>query len=163
MSETTLTISDFAPVRRPKWGVGSKANFRINTKATGVIVQNVTHHTTLEGHRTTHRFMEGWKVDRGVVQDGGGADFFLVPPDYRDVKGTVEIDATAWFIPGATFTGLGMRRRAVAIAGTLHARKRTLKPPRTHIRRQWKASWRASDVGVRAFQPTITHKTNYVF
>lgn len=160
---SVLTISDYTHVRKPKYGVGSKANFKISGRPSGIIVQNIIHTTNLEGKKTRHTFMEGWEVVKGKIKDEGGSDYFLVPPDFRDVRGSITIDATAWFIPNATFKQLGMKRNAVDIAGFLHSRKRKLPPPKTHIRRKWKATWKASNVGVRQFTPNITYKTNYAF
>jgi hypothetical protein len=160
-----LTLSAYLP-QRLRDDIGQAVSFTVG-KRTGVVMQRVRHTTVLEGHKSVELFTEGWSVHGGVVRPGN-VDYFLLPYSFRHVDGKVHVDAAMWFVPGdpvAIMAKAGLKRGAVAIAGTLHARDgqvpAAFRPRGRRIERKWTATWKATRYK-KHFAPTYKSKNTVV-
>ena len=161
----SLTLAKYLP-KRMRDDIGQTASFTVG-KRTGVVLQRVKHTTVLEGHRTVEAFTEGWASHGGDIKPEP-KDYFLVPFSFRDVDGRVAIDAATWFVegdPAPIMAAAGLKRGAVNIAGTLHARyghvPAAYRPRARYIKRKWSATWRATKFK-KDFAPVFKSKTTVV-
>lgn len=144
-----LTLSDYKTAK-VRGNVGQKVRFDVGNE-TGVLFQHVQHTVDLEGHKQKANFTEGWPATKGRFKPEP-IDYFLLPVDFREVDGTVHIDARMFFVPtdrpAVLLKAAGLSKGGVDIAGTLPSRRgqipKRLRPDGQSIHRRWTATWKAT-------------------